>query len=204
MVNPRFRRARGHNSWRNRDQSVGTRYAFIAKRLRMRKAMGLRSYVSSSARLTRIERPHNLLLVKGNGLQRAHNAGGREQVFSPAEMRHNFAIWPLRTNDSRCGRHLYYCIRCKWVFTVDRCGAVIAMDANFQMLSGHEATERLVTFSHGPCPVFRQLMGGSYTSPEISPSLAWSPCLSGLIAAISNLWKSIGRGHRARLHSSSK
>jgi hypothetical protein len=92
------------------------------------------------------------------------------RAFSTAEMRHNFAIWSL-DQKAAYGRqlHLYYCLRCKWSFSVDdRRGSVTPLDLNGHPIHGIEAAERLATFSLGPCPVFNHRIGNSRLTQQIT------------------------------------
>jgi hypothetical protein len=76
-------------------------------------------------------------------------------IFSPAEMRHNFAIWAWEKDaTSERRRHLYYCLRCKWSFSVDdRRGSVTPLDLDGNPIQGAEVVERLATFDLGlECP----------------------------------------------------
>src|SRR6516162_2200414 len=46
--------------------------------------------------------------------------GLRGTTFTPAKMRHNFAIWVLKKHlPGGRAAHLYYCVRCKQAFSVD-------------------------------------------------------------------------------------
>lgn len=165
------------------------------------KAVEVRSYVTPPAGLDGTERSRGLTLVKSNGPQRAHNARWGDQIFSPAEMRHNFAIWPLRKAAPRSDLHLYYCVRCKWAFSVDRRGgAVTPVDSNGQPILGHDAADRLTTFSGGPCPVFRRLASGPHTIQKVAPIVTFPARLAALILAVSKAWKSSvwARRHRPR------
>jgi hypothetical protein len=112
-------------------------------------------------------------------------------IFSRAEMRHNFAIWALETEAARGRRlHLYYCLSCKWAFSVDdRRGSVTSLDLNGNPLQGAEAAERLATFGLGPCPVFSRLTGGPRLTQEVTPLETFRGPLVSLILAGCRAWK---------------
>jgi hypothetical protein len=151
----------------------------------------VRSYAAPSTDLDGIERLRGLALVKCNGPQRSHNharSGG--QIFSTAEMRHNFAIWPLDKAAPRQHLLLYYCVRCKWAFRVDgRRGSVTPVDQNGQPIEGAEAAARLATFCLGPCSVFRRLAGGPRGNQKVAPTVTFSARVGALILAIRKAWK---------------
>jgi hypothetical protein len=97
-------------------------------------------------------------------------AQARPPAFSSAEMRHSFAIWSL-DEETAYGRrlHLYYCLRCKWSFSVDdRRGSVTPLDLNGHPVQGVEAAERLATFGLGPCPVFSHWIGNPRLTKQIT------------------------------------
>jgi len=163
------------------------------------KAVEVRSYVTPRTGSDGIQRFRGLSLVKCDGPQRSYNharSGG--QIFSAAEMRHNFAIWPLRKATPRQHRHLYYCVRCKWAFSVDLWGAVTPVDSNGQPILGHEAADRLATFSQGPCPVFRRLTRDPHATRKVAPIVTFPARLAALILTVSKAWKSSVRGRRDR------
>ena len=153
--------------------------------------MEVRSYVTPRIGLDGIERFRGLALVECNGPKRSHNktcSGG--QIFSAAEMRHNFAIWPLEKAAPRQHLLLYYCVRCKWAFRVDgRRGSVTPVDQNGQPIEGAEAAARLATFGRGPCPVFRRLAGGLRSTQKVAPIVTFSARVGVLISAIRKAWK---------------
>jgi hypothetical protein len=94
----------------------------------------------------------------------------QHRAFSSAEMRHSFAIWSL-DKEAPYGRrlHLYYCLRCKWSFSVDdRRGSVTPLDLSGYPVEGAEAAERLATFSLGPCPIFNHRIGNSRLTQQIT------------------------------------
>jgi hypothetical protein len=73
-------------------------------------------------------------------------------IFSPAEVRHNFAIGPLDEGAHSERRHLYYCTRCKWAFRVDdrwTAVTVTPLDAKGSPIQSSEAADRLATFAVG-------------------------------------------------------
>ena len=94
----------------------------------------------------------------GFGLSQ-RSAVSRPPIFSRAEMRHSFAIWAQEGEPASKRRlHLYYCLRCKWAFSVDdRTGSVVPMDQAGKPIQGDEGFARLATFGFGPCPVFDEL-----------------------------------------------
>jgi hypothetical protein len=121
----------------------------------------------------------------------AHSGTGRAG-FTPAEMRHNFAIWPVKNRAGhRPKLHLYYCVRCKQAFRVDDwSGYTIPLDSHGTPLQGREATKRLDTFSCGPCPAFSRLTGPRSTS-NLIPIQTAQGRLSDLTSAGRRVWKAI-------------
>jgi hypothetical protein len=114
-------------------------------------------------------------------------------IFSPAEMRHNFAIWALET-DAASGRRLqlYYCLRCKWAFRVDDRWTVVTvspLDTNGNPIHTSEAAERLATFGLGPCPVFSRLPAGARVTQQVTPPKTFRGRLAALISAGRRAWK---------------
>jgi hypothetical protein len=99
------------------------------------------------------------------------NTRPADPPFSAAEMRHNFAIWALEKDAASTRRlHLYYCVRCKWAFSVDdRRGLVTPVDPNGKAINGVEAAQRLATFSSGPCSVFNGLIERHRFTQEFTP-----------------------------------
>jgi hypothetical protein len=94
----------------------------------------------------------------------------RLPVFSSGEMWHSFAIWSL-DEETASGRrlHVYYCLRCKWSFSVDdRRDSVTPLDLNGRPIQGIEAAERLATFDLGPCPVFNHWIENSRLTQQIA------------------------------------
>jgi len=128
-------------------------------------------------------------------------------IFSPAEMRHNFAIWALE-RDAASGRrlHLYYCLRCKWAFRVDDRWTVVTvtpLDANGSPIHTSEAAERLATFGLGPCPVFSRLTAGARLTQEVTPLKTFRGRFAALISAGRRAWKlRVWRWRQSRLTSS--
>ena len=113
--------------------------------------------------LDKIVRFHRLSSGKSSKVELLPASGGTPgAMFTPAEMRHNFAIWALRKEtDFTRQRHLYYCVRCKDAFRVDdRSGAVTPLDPHGDPIQGSEAARRLATFGDGPCPAFSGLIAG--------------------------------------------
>jgi hypothetical protein len=67
-------------------------------------------------------------------------------------LRHLFAIDYLPNGRSLHGYdHRYYCVRCRWLFLVDRHGGVIALDELGRPLPISEGARRVRTFAYGPC-----------------------------------------------------
>lgn len=115
------------------------------------------------------------------------------QIFSSAEMRHNFAIWALQT-EAASGQqpHLYYCLRCKWTFRVDDRWTVVTvtpLDADGSPIHTSEATERLATFGLGPCPVFSRLRASPRLTQEVARLETFRGRLAALISAGCRAWK---------------
>ena len=74
------------------------------------------------------------------------------KVVRPRPLRHQFAIEHLRSTEARHGYdYRYYCVRCRWMFLVDRHGGVIALDDRNEVLPVSEGARRARTFAHGPC-----------------------------------------------------
>jgi hypothetical protein len=66
--------------------------------------------------------------------------------------RHLFAIEYLPNGRKVHGYdHRYYCVRCRWLFLVDRHGGVIALDDLSLPLPINEGVRRVRTFAYGPC-----------------------------------------------------
>jgi hypothetical protein len=113
---------------------------------------------------------YRLALVKSSKVEFSPTTRGPGgAIFTPAEMRHNFAIWALK-KDARQAVHLYYCVRCKQVFSVDdRSSSVTPLDPHGDPLHGSEAAKRLGTFSCGPCPAFGRLTAGPQLTSTVIP-----------------------------------
>lgn len=112
-------------------------------------------------------------------------------IFSPVEMRHNFAIWALEKDVGSARQlHLYYCLRCKWAFSVDdRRGSVIPMDPNGNPIQGAEAADRLATFGFGPCSAFSRLTEDRRLTQEVTPLETFRGRFASLILAGCRAWK---------------
>jgi hypothetical protein len=67
-------------------------------------------------------------------------------------VRHLFAIEKLANGRTHHGYdYRYYCVRCRWMFLVDRHGGVIALDDDNRPLVINEGARRVRTFGYGPC-----------------------------------------------------
>jgi hypothetical protein len=113
-------------------------------------------------------------------------------IFSPAEMRHNFAIGPLDEGAHSERRHLYYCTRCKWAFRVDdrwTAVTVTPLDANGSPIQSSEVAQRLATFALGPCPVFSRLTRGPRLTQEVTPLETFRRRFAALILSGRRAWK---------------
>lgn len=127
---------------------------------------------------------HGLTLVRSHKPEISEsNARPNSALFSPREMRHEFAIGaPKTAADSRRLR-LYHCIRCKQSFRVDdRWGSVAPLDQNGNLLQGREALERLATFGQGPCPAFGRLVEAPRLTRPLAPGATFRGRLVALIA----------------------
>jgi hypothetical protein len=146
----------------------------------------------SRTKSDKVVRFQRLALVKSSKVEFSPAAVGAGAIFTPAEMRHNFAIWPL--NKGALGRqraHLYYCVRCKQAFGVnDLNGSVTALDPHGDVLQRSEAVERLRTFSCGPCPAFSGLTGQLLTS-KVIPIRTAQGRVTELTSAGRRTWKVI-------------
>ena len=147
----------------------------------------------------KVVRRHKLALVKSSSMEPSPASFGTGRVmFTPAEMRHEFAIWAVKNNaDTRAQRHLYYCLRCKQAFSVDdRNGCVTPLDSQGNTLQGSEAIKRLDTFSCGPCPAFSRLVSPRLTAKIISTHAARGR-LTELASAGCRAWKAfVAHWHR--------
>jgi hypothetical protein len=149
------------------------------------KAVEFRSNIAPRIGQDRNEQFSGLALVKARRPERAQrNALSSGATFLPAQMRHNFAIWALEKDAASSRRlQLYYCIRCKWAFSVDhRCWAVtiIPLDQNGKPIQGTDAAERLATFSQGPCPALSRLA----VLPRLTQKMTIISTLLGRLAAL--------------------
>jgi hypothetical protein len=72
------------------------------------------------------------------------------KATSTRPMRHLFAIELLPNNRHAYDYH-YCCMRCHWLFMVDRHGGVVAMEDRNRPLPIDEGTLRVRTFAYGPC-----------------------------------------------------
>jgi hypothetical protein len=118
----------------------------------------------------RIVQHHRLALVGSSKVELSPGRFGTgPAAFTPAEMHHNFAIWPVKNHADRRPRlHLYYCVRCKQAFSVDDwSGRSTPVDSQGTPLQGREAIKRLGTFSCGPCPALSRLTRPRPTSTLI-------------------------------------
>jgi hypothetical protein len=66
-------------------------------------------------------------------------------------LRHLFAIELLSNSPAHGYDYRYYCIRCHWLFMVDRHGGVVALDERARPLPIGEGALRVRTFARGPC-----------------------------------------------------
>jgi hypothetical protein len=142
--------------------------------------------------MDKMVRFHRLSLVKSSKVELSPaSVGTASATFTPAEMRHNFAIWMLN-KDAPAGRaaHLYYCIRCKQAFSVDdRSSSVTPLDPQGEPLLGSEAVKRLDTFSYGPCQAFSGLTAGPRLTSKVIPIQAAR--LTRLTSAGRRTWKAL-------------
>jgi hypothetical protein len=108
-----------------------------------------------------------------------------EPLFSAVEMRHSFAIWALKEHPGSGRRlHLYYCLRCKWSFSVDdRRGSVTPLTSEGKPIEGRNAAARLATFGLGPCPVFDGLIASSRLTQVVTPVDTARRIIATLISA---------------------
>jgi len=83
--------------------------------------------------------------------------------LSPTEMKHSFAVQPVRSPRSKRGwqgEFLCHCVRCKWTFQVNpESGSIIAFNNVNEPLAGDEALKRVASFAAGPCPAFADFPG---------------------------------------------
>jgi hypothetical protein len=164
------------------------------------KAVELKSHVVRIA-------PNSNLPFRGLGLvklrkpelsQKREPSGA--PIFSPAEMRHNFAIWALETDTvSKRRLHLYYCLRCKWTFRVDDRWTVVTvtpLDTNGSPIQTSEAAQRLATFGLGPCSAFSRLTANPRLTQEAARLETFRGRLAALISAGRRAWKARVWRHR--------
>jgi hypothetical protein len=152
------------------------------------KAVEFKSSVVTTYALDSSTRPPGLALVKSRKLDLPLSSGlPAAPCFSAAEMRHNFAVWALeRDAVSRRRLHLYYCVRCKWAFSVDdRRGSATPVDPNGNPIQAAEAAERLATFSSGPCPAFSRLIENRAFTQTAMPILTFREFFLALL----EFWK---------------
>jgi hypothetical protein len=144
--------------------------------------------------LDKMVRFHRLALVKSSKVEFSPaSAGAPGAMFTPGEMRHNFAIWVLKKDtDFTRQRHLYYCIRCKQAFSVDdRSRSITPLDPHGDPIQGTEAAKRLATFSQGPCPAFSGLIAGQRLTPKVLPIRAVRGRFTNLMLAGCRSWKTV-------------
>jgi hypothetical protein len=153
--------------------------------------------------LDRMVRSRSLAPVKSSKVEFSP-ARAAAAMFTPAEMRHNFAIWASETNAaSAYQQHIYYCIRSKEAFSVaDRSGSIMPLDLHGDPIQGTEAAKRLATFSRGPCPAFSGLIAGQRLTPKVIPNRAVRGRFTSLMLAGRRTWKAIvGQWHRFSVQS---
>jgi hypothetical protein len=150
--------------------------------------------------LDKMARFHRLSLVKSSKVELSPaSVGTLGAMFTPAEMRHNFAIWEARQKlPAKRAVHLYYCVRCKQAFSVDdRSGAATPLDPHGDPIQGCEAARRLATFGDGPCPVFSGLIAGPRFTRKVIPIRDGRGRFTRLILAGSRTWKAaVGQWRR--------
>jgi hypothetical protein len=161
------------------------------------KAVDFKSYIAATRVGSDKRVPFRGLSLVNSRKPKTDNrqAWPKSQVFSAAEMRHNFAIWALEKSGTS-GRqlHLYYCVRCKWAFRVDdRSGSVTPLDSNGNPIQELEAADRLATFGVGPCPVFTRLTGNARVTQVVPPREVLRVRLTALFHAIGRIWKGPNR-----------
>jgi hypothetical protein len=89
---------------------------------------------------------------KLGGWRLAFRRRPKDKAVQERPLRHLFAIEYLSNGRSLHGYdHRYYCVRCRWLFMVDRHGGVIALDALDKPLPISEGARRVRTFAYGPC-----------------------------------------------------
>jgi hypothetical protein len=142
--------------------------------------------------LDRMVRIRSLAPVKSSKVEFSP-ARAAAAIFTPAQMRHNFAIWASEKDAASAYRqHIYYCIRCKEAFSVaDRSGSIMPLDPHGDPIRGSEAAKRLATFSQGPCPAFSGLIAGQRLTPKVIPIRAIRGRFTSLMLAGRRTWKAI-------------
>ena len=157
-------------------------------------------YAAPQIELQRVVRFHRFALVKPSKVEFSPTTvGTASAMFTPAEMRHNFAIWAVNKDASvKPQRHLYYCLRCKEAFSVDdHSGSVTPLDPRGRPVLGKEAVTRLATFGQGPCPAFSRLTWDRHLTRRVIPIWAVSGGLRRMILAAAQTWKaSIARSYQ--------
>jgi hypothetical protein len=129
-----------------------------------------------------------LVAPRNTGLP-SQNLHRETPSFSPAEKRHNFAIWVLKDEPaSRRRLYLYYCVRCNWAFSVDGRGLVIPLNSNGGRIEGEDGSERLATFATGPCPSFTRLIPGRRFTQTVTPIRPFAGRLAAMISASRQIW----------------
>jgi hypothetical protein len=150
--------------------------------------------VVSRAGFGKVVRFHRLTLVESSKVELSRvDTGLGGPIFAPTEMRHDFAIWPLKEAiDFSRQRHLYYCIRCKETFSVDhRSGSVTPLDARGDPILGTKAAKRLATFAQGPCPAFNGLIANPECLRKVVPIQTLRGRFTKLILACRRTWKAV-------------
>ena len=153
--------------------------------------MEFRSYRAGQIDQAKNERFRGLALVKPRRSEPSHDTPWSEDIFSDKETRHNFAIWPLE-KDAVLGRrlHLYYCVRCKWVFRVeDRRALVTPLDANGAPIQGVEAEGRLATFGLGPCPAYNGFLRNSRRTQKVTDIATLRAPIVALFCSVRRAWE---------------
>jgi hypothetical protein len=144
--------------------------------------------------LNKVAQFHRLALVKSRKVEFSPVSGGADSaMFTPAEMRHNFAIWAAKQELST-GReaHLYYCIRCKQAFSADdRSRSVTPLDPQGNPIQGSEAVKRLATFGQGPCPAFSGLRAGPRSTRKVRPIRGTRGRFTKLILTGNRTWRAV-------------
>lgn len=135
---------------------------------------------------------HRLAPVKSSKVEFSP-ASAAAPMFTPAETRHNFAIWTSK-EDAVSGheQHLYYCVRCKEAFSVGRrSGSITPLDPQGNAVQGTEAAKRLATFSQGPCPAFSALIASQRLTLKVIPIRTARGRVTKLILMGRRTWKAV-------------